>query len=468
MSYLICLLLVSAVPSAQAQTTAPQPAKPAAPQTPQKVDVEPVAHDDQIARRLQRILDATGWFDNAKVKVNEGVVFLAGKTSSDDYKKWAGSLAEKTEDVVAVVNQIDLQEPPILDVRPAVGQLRSMAKEAVRTSPLVVLALIILILAWFAAKLTRRMGEVVLQRRLHNALIIEVASRTLAIPVFLCGLYLVLQVSGLSRLALTILGGTGLAGLVLGIAFRDILENFLASILISVQNPFRTGDLIEVDGKQGFVQRVTTRGTVLMAFDGTYVLVPNSTVYKSTIHNLTANPKMRQEFVVRIGYLDSVNAAQDAAISVLHQHPAILQDPEPMVLVDELDAASVVLRIYFWVDARQYSDLKVRSSAMRQVKSALQEAKMLSPDGIQQIAFPKGIVVYQDDQKKRANQDAKSVRATSAPAETCSGESCKPSVAAEGGLRSEARELHEQAAEAPLPLPGENLLSPTASNGRHE
>jgi small conductance mechanosensitive channel len=209
---------------------------------------------------------------------------------------------------------------------------------------------------------------------------------------------------------------------------------------------------------------------VLMAFDGTYILVPNSTVYKSTVHNLTANPKMRQEFVVRIGYLDSVSTAQDAAVAVLRDHPAILRDPEPMVLVDELDAASVALRVYYWVDARQYSDLKVRSSAMRLVKGALQDAKMLSPDGIQQVAFPKGVMVYPAVEKTGSNHDgAKPSRAVAPVApETCRDESCQASVDAEGGLASDAGELHEQAADAPLPLAGGNLLSPTASNGRHE
>ncbi|HEV3344763.1 MAG TPA: mechanosensitive ion channel family protein [Pirellulales bacterium] len=457
-------VLLGAVATARAQSTAPPP-KTAAPQAPQKVDVEPVARDDQIASRLSRILKATGWFENPEVKVDAGVVFLDGQTSSADYKKWAESLTEKTEDVVAVVNHIHVQEPPMFDVRPAVSQIRELIKEAVRSAPLLAIGLIVLAAAWFAAKLTRRLSEAVLQRRLRNALIIEVASRTLAIPVFLCGLYVVMEVSGLSRLALTIVGGTGLAGLVLGIAFRDILENFLASILISVQNPFRTGDLIDVDGKLGFVQRVTTRGTILMAFDGTYIQIPNATVYKSTIHNLTANPKMRQEFVVRIGYLDPVNVAQEAAVKVLREHPAILQDPEPMVLVDDLDSASVNLRVYFWVDARQYSDLKVRSSAMRLVKSALQEAKMLAPDGIQQIAFPKGITMHEAEAQLERGRSVAKAASTGAGARR--DETCETVTEAEGGLKSDAKELHEQAVEAPLPSQGENLLAATAHNGDH-
>ncbi len=72
----------------------------------------------------------------------------------------------------------------------------------------------------------------------------------LVVPVLLLGLFLVLRMTGLTRLAMTVLGGTGLFGLVIGIDFRDIAENFLARILLSMNNPFRYGDLIEVGGHQ--------------------------------------------------------------------------------------------------------------------------------------------------------------------------------------------------------------------------
>ncbi len=87
---------------------------------------------------------------------------------------------------------------------------------------------------------------------------------TVATVVFLTGLYVVLRVSGLTQLALTVVGGTGLIGLALGIAFRDITENFLASIFLSLQQPFGTGDLIEVAGETGYVQQLNVRCTVLM------------------------------------------------------------------------------------------------------------------------------------------------------------------------------------------------------------
>lgn len=426
---------------------------------PPKVEVRPVVKDEQIRDRLDKILAATGWFKEVKVDVDEGVVFLQGRTSTKEHHAWAGDLAKQTEDVVAVVNQIQVERPPAFDVKPAIEQVEELLKSAVRASPIAVLALVVLLLSWFATKLTVRLSASFLERRLRNGLLVEVGSRTLAIPVFVCGLYLVLQISGLTGVAVTVAGGTGLAGLIVGIAFHDILENFLASILISVQHPFLVGDLIQVDNKMGFVQRVTTRGTVLMAYDGTYIQIPNSTMYKSTIHNFTANPKMRQEFVVAIGLTDPVDMAQNAAVKVLREHPAILQEPEPMVLVDEITGGGVNLRVYFWVDARQYSDLKVRSSAIRLVKTALQDAHMLSPDGIQRMVIPQAISVQVSE---RGNGSARGDAAPTAavPKRTSPG-STAIATTAEGDLGSDLADLQEQAAAAPLPETGTDLLSAT-------
>jgi len=440
-----------------------------APDAPAKVDVSPIAKDDQIEARLTRILQATDWFEEPQVDVDQGVVFLKGRTARDESKQWAGSLAGKTEDVVAVVNQIEVVK------RPALAQIEELGEAAFRFSPFAVLAALVMGLTWFASKLTVRVSSHVLRQRLRNNLLVEVGSRTLAIPVFLLGVYLVLQICGLTKIALTVAGGTGLAGLVIGIAFRDILENFLASILISVQHPFLVGDLIQVEDKIGFVQRVTTRGTVLIAYDGTYIQVPNSTIYKSTIHNFTANPKMRQEFVVGIGILDPVDLAQEVAVKVLRGHPAILQDPEPIVLVDSIAGGSVNLKVYFWVDATRYSDLKVRSSAIRLVKTALQDAKMLTPDGMQQLMFPKGIAVQLIDPEVRRQCEAAPAVARHEATEPCassprlSKKSTAVATAAEGGLESDVEDLHAQAEESPLPDQGENLLvhseSAVSANG---
>lgn len=125
------------------------------------------------------------------------------------------------------------------------------------------------------------------------------------------GVYIVLRVSGLTQLALTVVGGTGLIGLALGIAFRDITENFLASIFLSMQQPFETGDLVEITGVTGYVQQLNVRTTILMTLEGNLVQIPNASVYKSNIRNFTTNPNRREVFEVGIGYDDSINDAQE-------------------------------------------------------------------------------------------------------------------------------------------------------------
>src|SRR5690606_11984013 len=102
----------------------------------------------------------------------------------------------------------------------------------------------------------------------HTDLVRDLAARGAGLMVFTFGVYIALRVAGLTRLAATVLGGTGVFGLVLGIAFRDIAENMLASILLTRQPPFRLRDLVEIAGIEGVVQRLTARATVLMSLDG--------------------------------------------------------------------------------------------------------------------------------------------------------------------------------------------------------
>ena len=211
------------------------------------VEVEPLARDDQIAERLQKILDSTEWFESSEVSVDNGVVFLRGQTDRTQYKEWATKLAQQTQDVVAVVNRIELVEGPIWDLAPASAQLVGLWRGAVQSLPLLIVGLAILVIALVAARYTAVLTRHLLARRVQNQLLRDVTSKAIAVPVLLVGVYVVLHIAGLTRLALTVLGGTGLAGLIIGIAFRDIAENFLASLPISIQNPLRAGDLIEVD-----------------------------------------------------------------------------------------------------------------------------------------------------------------------------------------------------------------------------
>ena len=369
----------------------------AKPTAPDKVDIAPEASDDEIERRLNSILEASKRFESPSVTVDDGVVFLEGVAKEEEFKSWATDLASKTQDVAAVVNRMTLPEQSIWDFSDAWEELRGFRANTVRAIPLIIFGIVVLLLTWMLARGARRFARHFFRKSIPNELLRWVASQAVMLPIFIFGIYLVLRISGLTQLALTVLGGTGLIGLVIGIAFQDIAENFLASVLISVQSPFRRGDLIRIGEHEGIVQRVSTRGTTLMTPDGNLVQIPNSQIYKSTILNFTANPDRRLSFDLGIGYDDPVSEAQTIVLEKVKEHVATLNDPPPKVLIENLGASTVNLRVFFWVDGSKTQSASVRSSVMRIAKQALQKRGISMPDEAREVIFPNGVPVNMHD-----------------------------------------------------------------------
>lgn len=448
--FLLVLMISVILPvTTMAQDATPVPDDSTPPIAPERVDVQPIARDGEIEARLQDIYVATGWFIDSQVRVQEGVVFLSGQSQSEEFKLWAGNLARNTQDVVAVVNQIEVVDPPLLDFQPMLEVLRNQGRNILRSIPLIGFSLIILVITWLLARLMTKTLRLRLQNRDMNILLRNVISNTIGVLIFLIGLYLVFQVAGWTNIALTIIGGTGLLGLILGIAFQDITENFLASIFLSVQNPFNVGDLVEISGVLGFVQNMTTRTTIIMTLAGNHVQIPNATVYKSIIHNYTSNPNRRLDFIIGIGYDDSISLAQETIREVLEVHPAILNEPEHLVLVDHLGSATVNLQIYFWINGTEHSWLKVKSSVIRLVKRAIQDAGISMPDEAREMIFPNGVPVTMI---KESSTELPSQQVVLPQ------EDDTVSTSAEGDLSSEAKEIENQAKTSRTPESGENLL----------
>ena len=163
---------------------------------PQLVEVQPGADDLQIAQRLEQILQATKWFRQPRARVDNGVVFLAGRTSDEKFKKWAGDLARNTRDVVAVVNRINVDPPPLWDSSHVRSQLSAIGRSTVRAIPLLVFAVVVRTTAWLATGSLSRFLQRRLATRLTSQLLRKTAARAVAVTVFFLALYLVLQEIG--------------------------------------------------------------------------------------------------------------------------------------------------------------------------------------------------------------------------------------------------------------------------------
>ncbi len=389
------LLLIFCASAGLAQTQTEPTADAEITTTEQSVSVEPAARDSEIETRIQDILTATNWYENPRVDVRDGIVFLDGTARSDDHRAWARDLASKTQDVIAVVNRIQVEQDVAWTVEPALQELTSVGKRLLTALPLLLLAIIVLPLTWWLSSLAAKALRRWLLRGIDSPFLKDIVARTLALPIFLLGLYVVLQVAGLTQLAFSVVGGAGVLGIIVGFAFRDIAENFLASLLLSVRRPFRTGDYINVAGLEGTVRSMNTRSTVLLSPEGNHIQIPNATIFKSTIVNFTASASRRDTIDVGIGYEVSTAKAQEIIADVIANHEAILDLPEPMILVDALASSTVNLKAYYWVNAEDFSVLKVKSALLRQVKKALTEGGISMPDDAREVIFPQGVPIVQ-------------------------------------------------------------------------
>lgn len=432
----------------------------------QPVAVEAVTDDRLIEERLRGILASTERYVGVDVDVRNGVAIVRGEVDDEGERAWIVELLQRTEGIVAVSDRTTLVEPAMWDLAPAVDELERLWMVFLTSLPRLGVGLVVLLVFAFVARRIARLVSRPFEKRIDSELLQAVVGKGVLALVWVFGLYLFLRLSGLTQIAMTIVGGTGVLGIVLGFAFRDIAENFLASILISIQRPFRYGDTIEVDGHTGVVQRVTPRGTILMDFEGNYIQLANSNVYKSTIKNFTANPNVRQDFLIGIGYDASVTHAQEVVMAVLSGHSAVLQDPKPMVLVEQLASATINLRVYFWVDGHKHSKAKVRSALMRQSLRALEQEGVSLPDDAREVIFPQGVPVRMVEARSaggvldepEAKQPAPDAPTAAESAEHRAEDRSDEVNEAEGDLESEVADINEQARASRSPEEGTDIL----------
>ena len=184
---------------------------------------------------------------------------------------------------------------------------------------------------------------------------------------------------------------------------------------------------------------------------------------RATFATLRPTSNRREDFVVGIGYDDAIDEAQEIARKVLADHPAVLNDPEPSVLVDSLGRSTVNLRVYFWLNGRTHSWLKVRSSVIRLVKRAFQKHGISMPDEAREVVFPQGVPVTVLDGKPADARGAMPGNGSRSHEELD-----EVSTKAEAGLYSEAVVIEEQARQAQPLKDGENLLPVASSTAASE
>jgi small-conductance mechanosensitive channel len=206
--------------------------------------------------------------------------------------------------------------------------------------------------------------------------------------VFVIGaLVIALDILNATALLSTILGAAGIIGLALGFAVRDTVENFIASVMLSIRQPFRPNDTVEINGDQGKVIRLTSRATILLSFDGNHIRIPNATVFKSRIINYSQHTERRFMFSLLIDREADLGAARALVENTVQRLPFVLDHPAAATWIDTFETSGASLVITGWVNQNETSIVLAKGEAIRQVKLALSDADVAMTDSSQVVVL---------------------------------------------------------------------------------
>ena len=260
-------------------------------------------------------------------------------------------------------------------------QLSELLIAAVGFAPRLVVAIVVflasLVLARLAGRAVRRAARNVDEE------ITRLLSRLTGVTVIIVGTIVALDQVDFDVTGLV--AGLGLVGITLGFAFQDIAKNFIAGILLLVQQPFDIGDAIEVAGYQGTVTDVDIRATTLKAWDGQQVIVPNADVYTSPIINYSKYPTRRIILGVGLGYEEDLARALEVFMEAIRGIDDVLDEPVPAIYCKNLGSSTVEMEAYFWIDQTKSSLAEVTSKAVQALKEVAVREGINLPYPIQTV-----------------------------------------------------------------------------------
>ncbi len=290
------------------------------------------------------------------------------------------------------------------------ARLAEIGDQAIELLPLLGLALGIVVLFAVIARLVT--GGDWLFRWIRNRFLRDLVRQFTAITLVGIGVLVALELLDATALVGAALGAAGVAGVAVGFAFRDIMENYLAGLLLSMRRPFAPNDFVAIDGDEGRVVRLTSRATVLLTLEGNHLRIPNAKVFKAVLVNYTSNPLRQFNFVVEVAVNEDLVRAQALGVQTLANMGAVTKEPPPFALIQELGASSVPIRFHAWVDQTSTDFFKAKSEGIRLVKSAFDAENVEMPEPIYRVYVretdpsPSQEVVHQAESVRREGDTA--------------------------------------------------------------
>lgn len=205
--------------------------------------------------------------------------------------------------------------------------------------------------SWLALGAARLVSKALLLRKVDRAVVSFLSSIVYA------GALIAVALIALSHLGIqttSFIAILGAAGLAIALALQGSLSNFASGVLIIIFRPFKAGDMVDVAGISGVVERIDIFQTIFKTGDNKKIIVPNSQITGGPIINYSAEPRRRIDLVIGISYDSDLRLAKQILHDILSNDPRVLKDPAAVVAVSALADSAVQLVVRPWVQAADY------------------------------------------------------------------------------------------------------------------
>ncbi|MDJ0800464.1 MAG: mechanosensitive ion channel family protein [Calothrix sp. MO_167.B12] len=267
------------------------------------------------------------------------------------------------------------------------SSLQDILASSIKALPGLLIALTIIMLTRYVAQVLETLARKLGKRTLRSQSLRILLSKTAYVTTWAVGVIVacVIAFPGL-RLG-DIIATLGLSSVAVGFAFQDIFKNFLAGILLLIQEPFRINDQVIIGNYEGTVERIDIRTTKIRTYKGERVIIPNSNVFTSAVQVRTAFEYRRTDLGVGVDYNTSLPKAKQILQRLISDVDGVLQQPVPEIDLLSFGDSSIDFVVRYWTLPQQQEVRRTQTRAIVAIKKAFDEADINIPYPIRTLYF---------------------------------------------------------------------------------
>ena len=277
-----------------------------------------------------------------------------------------------------------------------------MYEGLVRLLPLLVVAIIVLVLTWLLAKGLSSLAYKATKRAGSRRSLADLARTLTKVFVWIFGILTALTIVIPSLNPAAILSGLGIGGVIIGIAFQDTFQNFMAGVMILLRKSMRVGDYIDGDGVEGRIEEINLRDTYLRRVDGELVIVPNNHLFQNPVKVWTDPDYRRYEVVVGVAYDEDVDQARGVIQDAVNALDLSASDKRPQVFAREFGASSIDFTVRWWGDPEPLGFHTGRDQVVSAIKRALDDAGIEIPFPYRTLTFKEPLRLAREGEAGRS------------------------------------------------------------------